>query len=112
MGGLLVELDELQHFNRYRAMTLTPERAVQLPWRADYLTFCADHEATVSAPKGAAHSIEVGGAGCHRTARWCPTVIKNIVFRYGETPFDVLDVSADLPHHFRTCRGMGSIAPR
>src|SRR4051794_16852667 len=45
VGGLIVELDELQHFNRYRATTLDPAWTLRLPWRADYLTFCAAHEA-------------------------------------------------------------------
>src|SRR4051812_38971708 len=31
--GLIVELDELQHFNRYRATTLELVWALQLPWR-------------------------------------------------------------------------------
>lgn len=43
-GGLVVELDELQHFNRYRARTLEYAWALQIPWRAAYLGFCAIHE--------------------------------------------------------------------
>lgn len=43
-GGLVVELDEELHFNRYRALTLNPGWAKQLPWRADYLVFSSEHE--------------------------------------------------------------------
>lgn len=43
-SGLIVELDEEQHFNRYRAETLQVEWAVDLPWRADYLRYCAEYE--------------------------------------------------------------------
>ena len=34
--GLIVELDEEQHFNRYRSATLAPAWAEGLPWSADY----------------------------------------------------------------------------
>ncbi len=44
-GGIVVELDEELHFNRYRRITLEPEWAVDLPWRRDYLTLTAEHEA-------------------------------------------------------------------
>lgn len=43
-GGLVVELDELQHFNRYRALTLQYPHAHGLPWRTTYFTYCTDHE--------------------------------------------------------------------
>lgn len=43
-GGLLVELDEELHFNRYRYVTLEPEWTIGLPWRTDYRTFATDHE--------------------------------------------------------------------
>lgn len=43
-SGLIVELDEEQHFNRYRAETLQADWAVDLPWRADYLRYCAEYE--------------------------------------------------------------------
>lgn len=43
-SGLIVELDEEQHFNRYRAETLRAEWSAHLPWRADYLRQCADYE--------------------------------------------------------------------
>jgi hypothetical protein len=42
--GLVVELDEELHFNRYRALTLDPSWTAQLPWRADYLAFASEHE--------------------------------------------------------------------
>jgi hypothetical protein len=51
-GGLIVELDELQHFNRYRALTLNPAWALRLPWRTDYLTFCAAYESECFRTKG------------------------------------------------------------
>lgn len=50
--GLVVELDELQHFNRYRATTLDAAWAIQLPWRTDYLRFCAVYEADCLRTKG------------------------------------------------------------
>lgn len=43
-GPLFVELDEEQHFNRYRAQTLTATADLDLPWAADYLAFCEQHE--------------------------------------------------------------------
>lgn len=43
-SGLIVELDEEQHFNRYRAETLRAEWAENLPWQADYLHYCANYE--------------------------------------------------------------------
>lgn len=42
--GLIVELDEEQHFNRYRRITLTPAWAENLPWTADYLAYCGERE--------------------------------------------------------------------
>jgi hypothetical protein len=44
-GGLVVELDEELHFNRYRKSTLGPSWARGLPWREEYLTFTVEHEA-------------------------------------------------------------------
>lgn len=38
-GDLVVEFDESQHFNRYRAMTLNTVWAEPLPWRDDYLDY-------------------------------------------------------------------------
>lgn len=43
-GGLLIELDEELHFNRYRAQTLQPQWATTLPWRDTYLGLCGDFE--------------------------------------------------------------------
>ncbi|MGS2811526.1 DUF7255 family protein [Nocardia sp. MW-W600-9] len=43
-GGLVVELDEELHFNRYRAETLLAFRASALPWHADYLDYCTRFE--------------------------------------------------------------------
>jgi len=43
--GLVIELDEQLHFNRYRALTLAGEWARLLPWRDEYLTYCRDREA-------------------------------------------------------------------
>ncbi len=37
-GGLVVELDEELHFNRYRRSTLEASWTRELPWRDDYLT--------------------------------------------------------------------------
>lgn len=42
--GLLVELDEHQHFHRYRASTLATAWARRLPWCADYLDQCTRYE--------------------------------------------------------------------
>lgn len=43
-GDLVVELDEELHFNRYRSATLDPAWTASLPWRANYLRYCAEHE--------------------------------------------------------------------
>jgi hypothetical protein len=43
-GLLLVELDEEQHFNRYRAMTFTATRDLELPWTPNYEEYCRAHE--------------------------------------------------------------------
>ena len=43
--GLIVELDEEQHFNRYRTVTLAPAWADPLPWTAAYRAFSTAHEA-------------------------------------------------------------------
>lgn len=42
--GLIVELDEEQHFNRYRSAVLNLAWAEDLPWKDDYLRYCADFE--------------------------------------------------------------------
>lgn len=43
--GLHVELDEEQHFNRYRRATLTPGWTDDLAWSDDYRRYCDDFEA-------------------------------------------------------------------
>jgi len=43
-GGLVVELDEELHFNRYRARTLRFPWTLDLPWRETYLRHCRDRE--------------------------------------------------------------------
>jgi hypothetical protein len=43
-GGVVVELDEELHFNRYRARTLAEPWAQNLPWRDAYAVMCADRE--------------------------------------------------------------------
>lgn len=43
-SDLIVEYDESQHFNRYRAKTLEPAWAADLPWRHDYLGYCGEFE--------------------------------------------------------------------
>ena len=42
--GLIVELDEEQHFTRYRATTLEPVWCNALPWASDYRRFSTTHE--------------------------------------------------------------------
>ena len=42
--GLLVELDERQHFNRYRSLTLIAPWAASLPWTKPYVAYCAERE--------------------------------------------------------------------
>lgn len=42
--GLHVELDEEQHFNRYRALTLEPDWAAVLPWAPDYGRYARERE--------------------------------------------------------------------
>jgi len=44
-GKLIVELDEEQHFNRYRTITLSRPWAAQLPWTTTYVAYSAAHEA-------------------------------------------------------------------
>lgn len=44
-GGLVIELDEELHFNRYRRLTLEAEWTARLPWRRDYLVYTVQHEA-------------------------------------------------------------------
>lgn len=46
--GLVVELDEEQHFTPYRAATLAAPWSSVLPWASDYTTFCARHAATAA----------------------------------------------------------------
>lgn len=43
--GLVVELDEELHFNRYRALTLETSWSDGLPWTEDYTRYCVQHEA-------------------------------------------------------------------
>jgi hypothetical protein len=43
-GGVVIELDEELHFNRYRARTLAEPWARKLPWRDAYLVMCDHHE--------------------------------------------------------------------
>lgn len=43
-GGLVVELDEELHFNRYRAVTLEASWSRHQPWRHAYAQHCAEHE--------------------------------------------------------------------
>jgi len=43
-AGVVVELDEELHFNRYRLATLVPRWTEQLPWRSRYTTFCTERE--------------------------------------------------------------------
>lgn len=42
--GLVLELDEELHFNRYRFSTLQAPKATKLPWRDIYLDYCERHE--------------------------------------------------------------------
>jgi hypothetical protein len=42
--GILVELDEEMHFNRYRAVTLGVDALARAPWAAAYEDFCRAHE--------------------------------------------------------------------
>lgn len=43
-GGLVVELDEELHFNRYRQLALEADWLPMLPWTSNYLTFCRERE--------------------------------------------------------------------
>ncbi|WP_018603979.1 hypothetical protein [Mycobacterium sp. 155] len=51
-GGLVVELDEGQHFNRYRRKTLEPAWAQQLPWRETYMRYCMQFENVCTLERG------------------------------------------------------------
>lgn len=42
--GLVVELDEEQHFNQYRLVTLRTAKTSHLPWSTDYVRQCRDHQ--------------------------------------------------------------------
>lgn len=42
--GRVVELDEEQHFNRYRAVSLQQEAIPEFPWRAQYLDYSRRYE--------------------------------------------------------------------
>lgn len=42
--GLVLELDEELHFNRYRSSTLQTPESAKLPWRAAYLEYCKRYE--------------------------------------------------------------------
>jgi hypothetical protein len=44
VGGVVIELDEELHFNRYRSRTLAEPWAQSLPWRSAYLAMCDQHE--------------------------------------------------------------------
>ena len=44
VDGLVVELDEELHFNRYRATTLGSSWEQRLPWTTDYRRYCSDRE--------------------------------------------------------------------
>jgi hypothetical protein len=43
-NGLMVELDESFHFNRYRGETMHASWASELPWRQAYIGYCAAWE--------------------------------------------------------------------
>jgi len=43
-NGLVVELDEELHFNRYRGATLVAAWEAALPWVESYRSYCVDHE--------------------------------------------------------------------
>src|SRR4051812_40273107 len=43
-AGLVVELDEELHFNRYRARSLETSWSTDTPWRNDYLRACRERE--------------------------------------------------------------------
>jgi hypothetical protein len=60
--GLIVELDEEQHFNRYRAATLGLGWASTLPWREDYLRMCAQFEVAAVAKNSGGGFWEKPGA--------------------------------------------------
>ncbi|WP_019972486.1 hypothetical protein [Mycobacterium sp. 141] len=51
-GGLIVELDEGQHFNRYRRKTLEPAWTQQLPWRETYMRYCTQFESVCTLERG------------------------------------------------------------
>lgn len=51
-GGLIVELDESQHFNRYRRKTLEPQWTRRLPWREPYQRYCTQYESACAAERG------------------------------------------------------------
>lgn len=52
--NLVVELDEEQHFTRYRALTLQPAWARALPWADAYTTYSQSHEGVALARNASA----------------------------------------------------------
>lgn len=44
VGGVVIELDEELHFNRYRSRTLATPWSTGLPWFGAYLAFCSQLE--------------------------------------------------------------------
>ena len=51
-GGLIVEFDDEQHFNRYRRKTLETSWAQHLPWRDRYVRHCAQYEGVCLLERG------------------------------------------------------------
>lgn len=47
-GPLIIELDEEQHFNRYRVATLDFSWADELPWTGAYREYSRHHEADLA----------------------------------------------------------------
>lgn len=42
--GLVIEFDEVQHFNRFRALSFAAPWTAALPWRTSYLRWCELYE--------------------------------------------------------------------
>ena len=73
--GLIVELDEELHFNRYRNWTLESPRVKDMPWSRDYLRFTAEFE-----------------TGCLAAGKWGK--------RWTNPSCEALFGTADLPGNF------------
>lgn len=56
MGGIVIELDEELHFNRYRSVTLQQAWASALPWTNDYVDIAQLESMSACVPRAGANA--------------------------------------------------------